>query len=146
MQDTVHKEGGRALNVALGPTVDILLHSLPILVVMHFVVETPELQSRHGGVLPEAFCFQMALVFEQQVVHLPEPVLPTSRFRRLGRLLRVEVHLTQRKLPEHKTHAIPESIKQYLYRVIGLAARSTFEISVLDDSDPGVLGAAHVVA
>jgi hypothetical protein len=113
---------------------------------MHLAVEAPKFQARRGGILPEAFCFQMALVFEQQVVHLPEPVLPTGRFRRLGRLLGIEVHLAQRKLPEHETHAIPEAIEQYLYRVIGLAAGSTFEIPVFDDSDPSVLGASHMVA
>ncbi len=132
--------------MAAGPTVDILLHTLPTQVLLHFAVEAPQLESCRGGILPEAFCFQMALVFEQQVVHLPEPVLSAGGFRRLGRQFGVGVHLTQRKLPKHKTHTIPEAIEQYLYRVIGLAARCAFEIPILDDSDLGVFGASRVVA
>src|SRR6267154_566756 len=36
-------------------------------------------------------------------------------------------------MPEHEAHAVPEVLEQYLHGGIGLAARGTLEIPVLDD-------------
>src|SRR5712675_3225129 len=77
----------------------------------------------------------MHLVFEQQVVQLPEFVLRACRFCRLRRELGMRVHFTLRKMPEHKAHTIPEMLEQYFYCMVSLTAGWTFEISVLKKGD-----------
>ena len=47
---------------------------------------------------------QRALVLEQQVVHLPERALRRRRLGRLGRQLRVRVHVGERQVPPDVAH------------------------------------------
>jgi len=51
----------------------------------------------------------MLLVLEEQVEHLPEPVLRARRLGGLGRELGVRVYFRKRKMPVHEAHTVPRS-------------------------------------
>src|SRR4051812_41524274 len=87
----------------------------------------------------------MALVFEQQIVHFPEPALTPGALGGLSRVHRVRVHFLQREMTECETHLILEAREQQSHRARRLFALWAFEIAVFDECDGGGARAQDVV-
>ena len=75
---------------------------------------------------------QLALVFEQQVVHLPERPLGRRRLRRLGGSLGVRVDIGERQVPPDVAD-VAEVRQQLAHDRLGFAAVGALEVPVLDD-------------
>src|SRR5438309_958 len=71
--------------------------------------------------------------------------LDTRRLRRFCRELRVGMHFTLRKVPEHKAHPPFEMSSQQLDSAMGLTTDGAFEIPILDERHRGVSGPQNVV-
>ena len=139
------KVGGRT-HAALAAALDVLVDPLPVDLIPQLVVETLQIELQRLGVAAQILLLQMELVLEQGVVHRPELVLGTGRFRGFRGELRVRMDFGERKVPEREADAMLEMLQQLLHRRIGLPAGGAFEVAVLDDDDARRLGADDMVA
>src|SRR5688500_9653345 len=85
------------------------------------------------------------LMSEEQIMHLPEPSLPSRCFCRLCRNQRMRVDLFEWKVAEYDPYTIGEAPEQQRNSGRCLLAVRTFEIAVLDDRDRRAARAADVV-
>ena len=69
---------------------------------------TIEIEPELGRVPPQVVVRERLLAVEEQLVHLPEPVLERGRLGRGGRREGVRVDLGQREVAEREPHAAPE--------------------------------------
>src|SRR4051812_21349108 len=84
MQHAIDKKCRRGANTRLDSAAQVLLHTLQVYMVCHLIVVALQVELRPFCVLTEALRFQVPLILEQQIVHLPELMLSCRRFRRLG--------------------------------------------------------------
>jgi len=82
--------------------------------------------------------FQVALVFEQEVVHEPELALAARRFRGERGLQGVRMHFFLREMAEDHAQPAGEMLQHQLHGRRGLLANGTLEITVFDERDGGV--------
>ena len=83
----------------------------------------------------------MTLVFEQQVVHLPELALSAGRLGGLRGVHCMRMRRLDREVAEDEADAAAEPLEHELDRGRGLFAGGALEVAVLDDGDGRVLGA-----
>src|SRR5262245_35768527 len=133
------------MHAAVAPAFLVFAQAMQIDVIVELRGEPRHVEAEPHRVALEMLELQVRLVLEQQVVHLPELALLTGTFGRLGRELRVRVHLLEREVAECEAHAVLEAPEQQPYRRRGLLAVRAFEIAVLDDRDGCMIGPEHVV-
>ena len=96
-------------------------------------VEPRDVELELGGIPPQVVVLERLLAMEEQLVHLPEPVLERGRLGRGGRGERVRVDLGQRKVPEREAHTLAQSSLDPFDLPKRPARVGAFVVAVLDD-------------
>jgi len=102
-----------------------------------------ELKSR--GVKQQRAPVECLLIFEQHVVHRPEPSLGARGLGRFGGLNGVRVYLRQREMPVHEAQRLSHFHSHVFNDRIGGTAVWTFEISVLDERKRRIQRSPNVI-
>src|ERR1700686_5475578 len=89
---------------------------------------------------------QLALMLEQDVVHLPEAALRGGSLRGLSGDLRVWGHFVERQVAPDVAHFITERGQQLADDSLRLSAVRALEVAVLEQRDARVVWSADVVA
>ena len=87
----------------------------------------------------------MALILEQQIVHLPELSLAARSVGSLRGVHRMRVRRFDREMAKHEADVIAEPLEHELDGRRGLFAGRAFEVAVLDDRDARMLRAERVI-
>ena len=114
-------------------------------VVAEVVVEALEVEPELLRVRPQVEGLEVVLVFEQQVVHLPERALGGGGLRCLGGELGVRVDVGERKVPPDVSD-VGEVRQQLAHDRLRLAAVGALEVAVLDQRHRGRDRTADVIA
>src|SRR5689334_10123685 len=99
---TVHEKAGRSAYAALQAAIDMLTYALQIDLVVHLRGVERHVETELLRIAVQLLRFQVFLVGEQQLVHLPELAL---RARALGRLCgdqRMRMNVDEREMPVHE--------------------------------------------
>ncbi len=135
------KNVGRAAHVALRAALHVLAHALQVDLVVHLRDEARHVQLQALRILAQVGHLEMTLVFEQQVVHLPELALSAGRFGGLRGVHGMRMRRLDREVAEDEADATAEPLEHELDRGRGLFAGGALEVAVLDDGDGRMLGA-----
>ena len=117
-----------------------------VLAAAELVPEALDVEAELLRVAREVGRRQLVLVLEQLVVHLPEGALRGRGLGRLGRHLRVRVHVVEREVAPDVAELVAERVEQLADDDLGLPAVRALVVAVLDERDRRVLRAADVVA
>lgn len=79
------------------------------------------------------------------MVHLPELVLCSSGFCRLGRQFGVGMHFNQREVPKDKPHSVEERLHQVPGDRLGLGAGRALVVAVFEQEHRAMCGTGAVV-
>ena len=104
-----------------------------------------DIQSGHRGVKIEIVYFEMRLVLEQHIMHLPETALQRGSFSGYSGKLGMPVFFHQRKMPVHEPELGDESPAQPADESMRCSTVGTFEIAVRDNSNGGVSTSHHMI-
>ena len=97
--------------------------------------EALHVEPEAGGVALDVLVLELALVLEEEIVHLPELSLVARGDRRASRRERVRVRAGERVVLEDEPHAPLELAQQLLEQRMGAAAVGALEVAELDDGD-----------
>ena len=145
MHDAVDEERRCALHLAGGQAaVHVPANARKDVGAGPVAVELCEVQRQLLGVAPQVVVLEHLLASEEQLVHLPEPLLARGRLGCGGCGERVGVDLGQREVPEAEAQAALQSALDTLDVTKRLARVRAFVVAVLDDHAAG-RGTANVV-
>ena len=111
------------------------------------VAEEPlDVEAEAPGVASEILELKLVLVCEEQVMHVPEPVLDASRLRGRGREFGVGVHVGERQVPDDVPQTVAEVFPNLLGHSRGAGAKRALEVCVLHQGQGSGRRAEDVVA
>ena len=93
----------------------------------------------------ERLAFEVLLVFEQRIVHLPKLPLGSSGFSGLGRAFGERVCFAQRKISEHEAEMRAKSSLNRLHDRIRLPTIRALVVAVFDERDASAGVALNVI-
>jgi len=108
------------------------------------VLEMVCAEAEPGGKLEEVGVFQVGLVFEEEIVHLPEFSVGGGELGCFCGVLGVGVHF-EREVAEDEAELIAEVLLQLLHDGVRVAAGWTLVVAVFDEGPWGVGLALRVV-
>ncbi len=146
MAAAVDEERRRAGDAALVGADDVLADARRVHPAAQILGDAVGVEPELLGVAPHVARAQLALMVEEDVVHVPEATLCGRGFGGLRSQLRVRMHVVEREMAPDVAHVVAEGRQQLADRVLGLPAVRAFEVPVLEQRHRGVLGAADVVA
>ncbi len=101
----------------------------------HLANEPLHIKTESRGVLGEALVIECILVLKQKVVHFPKTVLRTGRFGGFGRVFRVRVHVSERKIAISEAQAITQAFLNGFDNGMCLTAIRAFVVAILNEHD-----------
>ena len=104
---TIDEKRGRAVDPAPIAGFDVPLDASLDRGVHQVRVETRNIQAEALREAPQVGRLEMQLIAKEQVVHLPEPILPRRSLRCLGGRLGMRVDAPQGKVPEYDLESVP---------------------------------------
>jgi hypothetical protein len=123
----------------------MLLHPLRVDAVGHVGLEALHVETDLLGAAGQGIGLQVWRVLEQLMVHVPEPMLCRSGFRRLGRQFGVRMVFHQREVPEDESQPAAVSLHQMPGDGLGFAAGWGFIVAVFQQPQRGTGRAGAVV-
>jgi redox-sensitive bicupin YhaK (pirin superfamily) len=141
----VHEEPRSAAHAAAKASIYILTHALKVDVVADLRRVARHVQPNLFGVALQVPGFQMLLIVEKEVVHLPELPLCARAFRGFGGKQGVGMNVFQREVPVHVPHLFLEPLQKQFHRGGGLLAVGALEVAILHHGDRRMIRADGVI-
>jgi len=137
-------EGGCAGDAGGYAAVEVCLDAASVFPFFECVLEMVGTETEPGGKLEEVGVFQVGLVFEEEIVHLPELAVGGCELGCFCGVLGVGVHL-EREVAEDEAELVAEVLLQLLHDRVRVAAGWTLVVAVLDEGPWGVGLALRVI-
>src|SRR5262245_9299608 len=131
----VNEKCRRAVNPAPRPAQKVFAYPVEIPAFSHFTNELRNIKTDQGGVFHQILILERLLIFEEEIVHLPELALRPGRLRLRRGAFGVRVDGGQWKVAKDEPHQITGAHFELFHHVIGLAAIRALIVAVFHQGD-----------
>src|SRR5947208_3489643 len=146
MTNAVDEKGRGSVDAAANAAEEILAHSGGVAVFRKILRKRLELYPYRARVGQQVLGAEPILMVEDHVVHLPEAVLRSCCYGRLGGLERMRVDLAQREVSVGEAKVVAERLLQRLHDGMRRAAERALVVAVLDEGDGRGLRADDMIS